>query len=232
VEIALLTTETPHHAYFAWELARRQRPAAIVVETHQAVAPFDVAHPFERRRDAFERESLLAGRSEQLADVAPTLVVPSANDAEDELRKLRPDVVLVFGTGRLSRAVTGIAPTCLNLHGGHPEHYRGLDTHLWAVYHRDWANLVTTLHVVDDDLDTGDIVAQTAVRLERDMELHALRAANTRACVDLTLDALDALAAGRLPRRQQVQRGRYYSFMPAVLKAQCVSIFAGHTATL
>jgi methionyl-tRNA formyltransferase len=228
----LLTTDTPHHAYFAWRVAERFPLAAIVVETDPIDPPFDVAHPFEALRDAYERETLLAGLG-RLRDVAPTQTIRNANDAAADLEALEPDVALVFGTGLLAQPVLGAASLCLNLHGGNPEHYRGLDTHLWAIYHRDWENLVTTLHVADEGLDTGDIVLQATLPLRNGMGLHELRSVNTEACVDLSLAALDALdGGGPLPRRPQRQRGRYYSFMPAVLKDRCVSQFETHVASL
>jgi methionyl-tRNA formyltransferase len=150
------------------------------------------------------------------------------------LESVAPEVLLVFGTGRLRPEVFARARVaCLNLHGGNPEHYRGLDSHLWAIYHGDWDNLVSTLHHVDPELDTGDIVAQSQIRLDRTSRLPELRAANTQACLDLSLLALESLAArGRVPARRQVQRGRYYSFMPAVLKEECARKFARHVATL
>jgi methionyl-tRNA formyltransferase len=232
MRIALLTTDTPHHTFYAWRLAERYPLAGIVVETDTLAAPFDVAHPFEERRDAYERETLLRDLG-PLDTVAPTQTVRSANEAVEDLRGLAPDVVLVFGTGLLGQPLLDAAPVCLNLHGGNPEEYRGLDTHLWAIYHRDWENLVTTLHIADEGLDTGDIVLQAALSLHARMGLHELRGVNTRACVDLTLGALDALAAGGpLPRRRQARRGRYYSFMPAVLKDRCVSNFDSYVASL
>src|SRR5262249_30235149 len=111
--------------------------------------------------------------------------------------------------------------------------YRGLDTHLWTIYHEDFANLVTTLHHLDADLDTGDIVVQSALPLAKGMHLHELRAVNTRTCVDLTATALGALhRLGTMPRRKQFGRGRYYSFMPAVLKPLCVQRFERFTERL
>ncbi|HVN59793.1 MAG TPA: formyltransferase family protein [Gaiellaceae bacterium] len=232
MRVALLTTDTSHHAYYAWKLAERFPLAAIVLETDPIVPPFEVAHPFEERRDAFEREHL-AGFGGPLTELAQVHEAPRVAEAEALLRALSPDAAIVFGTRIVPPDVASISSVCLNLHGGNPEHYRGLDTHLWAIYHGDFANLVTTLHVVDDGLDTGAIVAQTSPALYRGMELHELRVANTQACVELTGLALDALEAnGRVPARPQLQRGRYYSFMPSVLKERCVERFAIHTAGL
>jgi methionyl-tRNA formyltransferase len=119
------------------------------------------------------------------------------------------------------------------LHGGHPEEYRGLDSHLWAIYHEDFNNLVTTLHHVDPELDAGDVVLQEQLALTPGMELWQLRAVNTRACVRLCALALASLTQfDWLPARKQVTAGRYYSFMPAEFKAICIKKFAKYTAAL
>jgi methionyl-tRNA formyltransferase len=138
--------------------------------------------------------------------------------------------VFVFGTGRISDDVrTSAARACLNLHGGSPEFYRGLDSHLWAMYHDDFDNVVTTLHHVDADLDTGDIVFQERLTFEPTTGLHEVRSINTRSCVGLALLAVHALSSlGRLPARRQFQRGRYYSFMPAALKDICAEKLRRH----
>ncbi len=121
----------------------------------------------------------------------------------------------------------------LNLHGGDPENYRGLDSHLWAIYHRDFEALVTTLHFVTSELDDGDIVGQMRVPLRSGMALHQLRAANTEVCVELTVSALEALRSrGVLDARRQLRCGRYYSFMPTPLKELCNRRFATHTSRL
>jgi len=236
VRIFLLTTDTPHHLYYAWRLQQTGYLAAILVETQQLQFPFDTTHPFERERDQYESAELLSGAPATLDELAPVFRTPSVNgpDAVRELRRLRVDVAIVFGTGRLSPEVAGIPSTaCLNLHGGNPEAYRGLDSHLWAVYHRDFANLVTTLHFVRPELDTGEIVFSTTLPLASGTALYQLRSINTRACVDMSLLAVAALSGGiALPCQNQQGRGRYYSAMPGILKDGCVGKFARHTSSL
>ena len=232
VNIVLLTTETTHHTYYAWKLVERFPLQAIIVESRQATPSFETFHPFEQERDAYERETLLAGCRSTLRDVAPAHIVDSGNDAEGVtlLTRLKPEVLLVFGAGKLlPPAIRAASVACLNLHGGNPECYRGLDSHLWAIYHDDFGQLLTTLHVVDDGLDTGDIVQQTRLPLARGCRLHQLRAINTQACLELSLSALETLrSTGTLPTRQQTRRGTYYSFMPSALKETCVQKFAAH----
>ena len=228
----LLTTDTPHHLSFAWRVAARHPWTAVIVEAPAPPAPFPTRHPFEDERDAVERAELLSLGGATFNELAPTHRVSAVNDDGELVRSIGADVAIVFGTGRLVPAIISTVPTFLNLHGGDPERYRGLDSHLWAIYHRDFDSVVTTLHHVDAELDTGAIVVQTALPLAG-LRLAELRAVNTRACVDLSLAALDLLAAGtELPQRRQRERGRYYSHMPAVLKDRCLTNLDEHVAGL
>jgi methionyl-tRNA formyltransferase len=221
VNTVLLTTDTTHHRYFAKAIAERHTLCGILVETSCPAPAFETVHPFEQVRDEYERDILLRGAPCPFEAVTSAKSVHNVNDGEtlSALRTWQADVVIVFGAGRLGLPVIQSARhACLNLHGGNPEEYRGLDSHLWTIYHRDFANLVTTLHYVDQSLDTGAIVGQERLNVAH-TGLHELRTLNTRACVRLTQTALEALEAGGfLPSRPQARQGRYYSFMPRVLK--------------
>jgi methionyl-tRNA formyltransferase len=237
MRVAILTTETPHHSFYVRSI--KQICCDVVVFSETAGSPkhsFATYHPFEDDREDYEWNRWFQGRKTGLATLAPTRAVPSMNapSAIAALRADKPDLVVVFGTGVLRPPVIDAADTHIfNLHGGDPEEYRGLDTHLWAVYHRDFKGLITTLHRLDAGLDTGDIVLQAPVRLQRDMKLQALRAANTELCVTLTA-ALIGMTDGRqeIPMRSQRRQGRYYSAMPADLKSVCQTHFEKHTAGL
>lgn len=221
MNVVLLTTDTTHHLAYAHALHQAYPLRAIFLELKQATHPFPTHHPFEDLRDAHERATMLHGFGGGFKDLAETRFVESMNDrdAVAQLRRAAPDVALVFGTGRLRPEVLAVPRVALNLHGGDPERYRGLDSHLWALYHDDWTGLVTTLHHMDAELDTGDIVGQQSLVLPPGTRLHHLRGINTRACIDLSLRALATLAGGEpLAARPQARRGRYYSAMPAVLK--------------
>lgn len=233
----ILTTETPHHVQFVDAVARSFPIAAVFAETRTLRPAFDTAHPLEAQRDAHERDAWFDGKPRTLADAAPVLrTVESMNDAAAcrQLHDLRPDVVITFGTGRLAPAV--IAPWAnriVNLHGGDPEEYRGLDSHLWAIYHRDFGGLVTTLHMLNAELDDGAAVLQAPIPLHRGMKLHHLRRHNTEVCIDLALSGLDMMRRhGRFLARPQRRVGRYYSFMPTALKDLCVRRFEAFTERL
>lgn len=232
----LLTTDTAHHFYFAQKVGERFPWTAVFVEQKGLVPPFPTDHPFEKKRESYELAHLTGGRPRRLAELGESLPVETMNAPASvrALRDLAPDVVVSFGTGKLQEGARSQGRLAnLNLHGGNPETYRGLDNHLWAIYHGDFAQLITTLHFLASGLDTGDIVLQKPLKLFRGMGLHELRSENTRVCVDLVRDALERLSRGEtLPRRPPREPGRYYSFMPTDLKTLVVEKFEKHTAAL
>ncbi len=226
MKVAILTTETPHHAHFVRELGKIGATIEVYCETAGGAAPpFNTHHPFEDDRERHEWQLWFGGTQVAIDELAPTRRFATLNSPEavTALRQARADVAVVFGTGLLKASVIDACGNMmLNLHGGDPEHYRGLDTHLWAIFHRDFAGLVTTLHRLDAGLDTGDIVLQGEIPLAQAMPLHALRSANTELCVHLSVMAINTIARdGDVPSRRQRQVGRYYSAMPAELKSLC-----------
>jgi methionyl-tRNA formyltransferase len=231
--MVLLTTDTPHHRYFTREICRSANLLEIVVETSQTKPRFDTAHPYETRRDEYEREVLLDGERAELSEFARVRHADRANDAAvvKMLKERAPQIIATFGTRLLkSEVISAASVACVNLHGGDPRHYRGLDSHLWAIYHGDFDGLVTALHHVDLELDNGDLIDQKPIPIRRGMELYQLRSENTKVCVDLVKRLLASQA--EIQRSAQKSRGRYYSFMPVCLKDLCVERFRNYAGSI
>lgn len=236
MRVVILTTETTHHAYFVREVAKLARVDWVLLETQHQSPPFDTAHPFEIERDRHECETWFEGRSPGVGEFAEAWCVASVNGAPVSRRLIdtHPDAVFVFGTGRLHvETISACGANVLNLHGGNPSKYRGLDSHLWTIYHRDFSELATTLHRVTLELDRGDVIEQSSVAIRRSMPLSELRRANTETCVRLCHNAIRTLErVGNIRATPQADIGRYYSHMPAVLKSICVDRFAAYTRNL
>jgi methionyl-tRNA formyltransferase len=229
MKLAVLTTDTPHHTYFVRELLLIYPELSVFAEKEIGQAPFKSAHPFEKERDKHEYQAFFKGKKFGLKDVCKPTFVKRMNDSKAiaKLHKTEAEIVIVFGTGKLSKEVIELSPGRIwNLHGGDSEEYRGLDSHLWAIYHGDFKSLLTTLHHVNENLDEGEIIAQLPVPLRKGMKIHELRRYNTEACLQLVRDALQMYEQkGMIMSRAPEQKGRYYSFMPSVLKDICVKRF-------
>ena len=225
MKIVVLTSETLHHTYFVQELNKSFPVESVLVEQNIVAAPSGTHHPFEDTREDYEQRAFFQNKHLHLKDVANTCDVSTVNEPTSIalLKKIAPAVMIVFGTGMIYREVIQICPNgIINLHGGDPEEYRGLDTHLWAIYHRDFNGLVTTLHHVNEKLDDGQIILQSAIPVRRGMQLYELRRYNTEICIDMAISALDMFKRwGHTICRPQHKKGRYYSFMPSLLKEIC-----------
>ena len=236
LRVGILTTETPHHARFVQQIAERHDVVRVFEERREISADFETHHAFEDDRLAHECATWFDGRQRSIGDFAEVETYRDLNDpkAVAGMKGAALDALVVYGTGRLDQAVIDAVPDrIVNLHGADPEKYRGLDTHLWAVYHKDFRGLVTTLHRVGPELDRGGVVMKMPLPIHRGMKLFELRRASTEVSVDITTQALEMLGDyGQFISQPQLYIGRYYSFMPAVLKARCVRQFEAFTAGL
>ncbi len=236
MRVVILTTNSVRRRFLVRELQNFASIERVFVETRESSAPFETAHRFESTCKSHETEIWFNGEAPAFPGLADVAYFHSLNspDAVTAIRASRPDVIIVYGTGKLSREIISICPQgCVNLHDGNPEEYRGLDSSLWAIYHADFGSLMTSVQVLAPELDCGDIVARCAVSVTHGMGLHELRRAGTEAAIPALRDALQGFAtAGSIIGRPLMQKGRYYSHMPAVLKEICLNRFERHTAQL
>ncbi|MCW5798229.1 MAG: hypothetical protein KIT40_07015 [Nitrospira sp.] len=236
MRVLVLTTDTLHHSYFVQELVSQVPKLHVILETTGVRPPFEVAHSFEPVRDQYERDMWFKGSEPSVSDFAEATTCTNVNDSEavEAAKQFMPDITVAFGIRKAEPALIRAAgPRVVNLHGGDPEFYRGLDSHLWAIYHNDFRNVVTTLHVLNEALDDGPLIGIRPVALCRDMRLYQLRHRNTEAALNLMRVALEELQrTGHIASRSQRQTGRYYSFMPTVLKDVCVKRFEKYCAKL
>ena len=144
----------------------------------------------------------------------PAYELHRANHPETKaaLAQLQPDVALVACFSRIIPPNLLALPRhgFLNLHPSRLPAYRGPEPIFWQL--RDGVNPVgVTLHVMDEGLDTGDIVGGTAVPLPDGIARNQIDSLCATAGADLMLTALKQLAAGTLPRQPQPGAGSYQS---------------------
>ncbi|MFH1453634.1 MAG: formyltransferase family protein [Armatimonadota bacterium] len=236
MKIAILTTQTSHHAYFVQEISKKYPVDIVIVEKNTVKPKFDVYHSFENQRDKHEKELFFKGADIQIKDIANTLEVDKINDKEavECLKELKPDIIIVYGTRKISEKIIDICPEgIINLHGADPQQYRGLDSYLWAVYHDDFESFFITLHRVNNELDDGEIILQEKISLTKRTSIIHFRSLSAVVCVKLVLSALGMYEKdGCFISHPQKKTGCYYSFMPSELKEVCVGKFKKYTESI
>lgn len=110
-----------------------------------------------------------------------------------------PDVVIVNGTRILKRdLLNSVRATFINTHQGITPMYRGAHGGYWALYNNDPANCGVTIHLVDEGIDTGHIIAQALISpsaIDSYMSYPYLQVA---AALPLLVLAIRSVAAGTL----------------------------------
>jgi methionyl-tRNA formyltransferase len=215
--VLVLTTETPHHVFFASQLVTSGIDIRLICESAPPAAR--TASSLAELQAEYERRRWFNGSPPRMSQVAPTQYVQSINTISAWGSADDFDIAVCFGTRILTRAAIGRLPIELwNVHGGDPQRYRGLDSHLWAAWNGDERGFVTVLHRLEPEVDSGELIGCAELPIGKAPQLHMLRAINTEAAVEIAVAAVQTIQSkGAVPSKPQAQRGRYYSSIPGHL---------------
>jgi methionyl-tRNA formyltransferase len=116
----------------------------------------------------------------------------------------RPDILVVHTPYWVGARVRKLARTGIVL-GGHPgitPDYRGSHSAFWAIYRGKPQDVGCTVFLVDNGVDTGPIVSQDRIPIERGDSFVTLSWKGMKRIAEMQADALLHLDAGReLPRQ-------------------------------
>ncbi len=130
------------------------------------------------------------------------------------LKGLEPDIMVVVAFGQiLPKAVLEIPPMgCVNIHASLLPRYRGAAPIQWAVIDGEKETGVTTM-MMDEGLDTGDMLEKTVVRLAEDETGDSLHDKLSLAGADLIISTLRKIQEGTAVRTPQTDEGTCYAKM-------------------
>lgn len=242
MRLVILTTESKHHTYFIQRIAARHAIAGILYEERRFTPKYPTGPFLEKEEDRYEERFFdeRHGGVSRVLDPAITGVIHrgySINDAPvtQWFEALHPDVAVTFGVGRVRPSVIAIPRWgMINIHRGIVPEYRGLDSDLWAILEGRLDQIGVTVHYVDENLDTGEVIAQQRLTAPGDAEIHHFRYLTTVLATDLVLDVLPRLASarGRISGTIQPTEGRYFSAMPLERKQEALERFRAERQTL
>lgn len=201
MKVVLITREDLEHVYLANRLCEQLDISAIIVDRGQKRSRWRRLFDLFRRYGTvgiFQRAALVAyrrlvgdsvertrelthvfGEDQCLAFAKPAIVkyVSGINGAESLriLDDLKPDLILVYGTGIVGKKVLAQAKRLtLNMHTGLSPYYRGASCVFWPLHNQDLENLGVTVHECTAQVDAGKIFAVANVRPERSDGLHTV----------------------------------------------------------
>tara|TARA_Y100000768_G_C23948257_1_gene668766 strand:+ start:645 stop:1346 length:702 start_codon:yes stop_codon:yes gene_type:complete len=231
-EIIILTTNTLHHNFFINELSKKYKLTIIYERIYKSK---NISH-FEKKTNEFEKKVLGKNKILNLSNELKLLKTDSINENKviSYLEGKKNKLILSFGVKKISSKILNISGKYIfNFHGGDVNEYRGLDSHLWAIYNNNFRSLVVTLHKVDKDLDTGRIYAKKKLQLNHALKIHNLRYETTKICISLGDKLINKyLKNKKINLKQKHHPGKYYSKMPYFLHDQVYNNFKNKLANL
>ncbi|WP_135854115.1 methionyl-tRNA formyltransferase [Halorussus salinus] len=202
------TESTPR---FAWRLYRTFGPRVFAkhVGFYAKHALLDAANRRLGRGSAYSPRTLAERNDIEYRHVA------DVNDPEyvGYAESLAPDVVVsVAATQKFESGLLGVPDeAAINLHSSLLPEYRGVSPSFWTLRNGE-SETGVTVHLMDEEIDTGDVLVQRPLSIRDDDTLHSLNERVAERGSDLLLDALRGLRDGEVdPTPIDPDEGSYYS---------------------
>lgn len=161
--------------------------------------------------DAICRDSGLA-RTPPPAHAVLSIGSVNSPTARVTLAAIKPDVVAVYGTRIIRReTLTAVAAPFINYHAGINPKYRGQHPGYWALVNGDAARAGVTIHLIDEGVDTGDVLYQAPVAFAPGDNITTYQWRQMGIGLPLLADAIeDALAKQLRPLRVELPSAQYF----------------------
>ena len=207
------------HQFVANTLASRLEVAAVFQE-EKAFQPLRYAHSADDE-DVIQRHFAArdASEAEFFADHdgvrATSFRLPpgGCNDPSsvDAMRRLKPDVLLVFGSGLLHQTLIDAFPgRILNIHLGLSPYYRGAGTNFWPLVNGEPEYCGATIHYLDAGVDSGPIIAHVRPEMRAGDGPHQIGNKIIVQAAEALADAALACGRGQVRGVEQAGDGRVY----------------------
>ena len=221
LKIIFLSTDTLHHRYIIKLFEEKKiEIEKYIFETTHVKPKFKVGPFLNIKTHMFEKKNFFKKYSNKI-DTTKIVKVKNINSINSErfLKKIKPDLAIVFGTRKIDKKIISkFKFGLINVHRGIIEKYRGLDSDFWAVYHKDFNNIGATIHKVDENLDTGNVIDQKKLNLNN-IKIYQLKFYTTILAGNMLVNILKKFTKEHKFKFKNIKRnGRYYSFMPLEIK--------------
>lgn len=220
-KVILLASQSNHRKFFINYCIKIGIEIKYIIFDSKLIKPkFDVNYFYSKEEFSYETKKVLESLKNCNNSKLNILQVDDINSEFCQsmiLKKLdvNNDIIVSFGTRKLSKNfIQNMGTKIINIHRGIMEKYRGLDSNLWARYHKDFENIGVTLHYVNEFLDLGDVLVQKKISL-KNKPLHKWRIAETKLAADMLLFLLNNI--DDISSKPLTKKGRYYSFIPSLL---------------
>ena len=218
MKIIFITSLDLHHKFIISKIYDKFKNIKIFKDKEKIKSKFNTSFTLLKKQSLYEKKLWLKKKI-KLPEV---ISIKNANKISNikKIKKLKPQIIVALGAIKLNKNFIKNFKKIkiINLHGGNPNYYRGLDSHYWAIYHNDFKNLQVCLHFIENKLDTGKIIQIKKIKLFKNMKLHQLRSKNAEIAEEILSKFLTNILSKKRIMLKKNYSGRYYSFMPTPIK--------------
>lgn len=147
----------------------------------------------------------------ELKSIAATFQIPffsvpdiNSNNSFDRLNNFGCDIFVSMSFNQIFQSKIIKLPRLgiINCHAGKLPFYRGRNVINWALINDEKA-IGITVHYVDENIDTGDIILQSMLEIDDSDNYYTLLYRSYDACADLLFDAIDQINKKTINRTSQ-----------------------------
>lgn len=225
----ILSTDTNHHRYFINRFCLEISDELVVILDKKK---FKYKYPenkiFTSKQDKFEKKYFFKDINYNWEFPKKIRKIYDINSDEslNIFKRYNPNLVIVFGTVKLNiNIIKRFDNKIINIHRGNIYKYRGLDSDLWSLYHNDFESIAVTIHMVENRLDSGDVLMIEKLNLNKNVTIFSLRYHTTLIAFNLVKKIIKRIEIKKINlmsmRLKQNKLGRYYSQMPSIMYKEC-----------
>lgn len=195
-----ITSNHPRHMKFLETLHEKIDLSVIVVVDKGPIIQ-EEADYFNSNLSLLHKNNILRCSKHQL----------HSNFVIQTLQKTEPKVGFVFGAPLLKEQIFKIPEYgCVNIHTGLVNHYRGVDSSLWAMYNNRPDLVGATLHYIDKTIDAGKIIDTGVINIDQYDNLDTLFFKSCKVGFRLLYNNIDDIIANKATKKILKSRGTLY----------------------
>lgn len=221
-DIALITGPDLRHRYFINRLNREFAIQSVFVETviyPDFTSPSDedreASEWFFRRRDEYEQDTFAESEYWPRKNEPDFFYIETGQINSPEILKIfqaqDPEIILMFGSSLIgSEMMKSFPDRILNLHLGLSGYYRGSSCNFWPIFDERLDRLGATLLKINTGIDTGEIVAQGTIEIEKGDTEQSLMGKPLILGMDLTVQAVHQCLKYKCPSLSLDRNGKLF----------------------
>jgi methionyl-tRNA formyltransferase len=195
-----ITSNHPRHVKYLETLYNQIELSTVVIVDKGTVT--------EEEADYFKSDMSLLGKSNVIRCSKQQL---HSDLMLQRLQKVNAKVGFIFGAPLLKKELFEIPQYgCVNIHTGLVNHYRGVDSSLWAMYDNRPDLIGATLHYIDKSIDAGNIIDTGVIDLDRHDNLESLFYKSCQVGFSLLSNNIDDIVANKANKQALKNRGKLY----------------------